>query len=61
MDMVHRASSNRKWLIVGAVGLVLAVVITVAVAVPLAKRAAGTETNLERARRVLKQYPLIDG
>ncbi|ESP01790.1 hypothetical protein LOTGIDRAFT_200091, partial [Lottia gigantea] len=52
--------TGKRLLIGGLIGVVvLAVIIGVAVGVPLSKR--DTSTTLARAKRVLDEYPLIDG
>ena len=58
-------SGNRKWVVLILSVAVLAVVIGVAVGVPLSKRAGSdakpTASFLERAKEILKRYPLVDG
>ena len=56
---------SRKKMFIGiALGaVILAVVLGVAIGVPLSKRSSDNDelTDLERARQILEQYPLIDG
>ena len=55
-------AKRKNWLVYGAIGLVvLAVVLGVAIGVPLSRQDAEPGTDLERAERILKEVPLVDG
>jgi hypothetical protein len=51
----HQADNNSKWRGVLRVGVILAI------ALPLALQDDTYETSMERALRLLNEYPLIDG
>ena len=57
--MLERMSKTKLVAIAAGVVVVLAVILGLAIGVPMSKRS--TESPMERANRILQEVPLIDG
>lgn len=57
-----KSKSRKNWFILIAAGLVvLAVILGVAIGVPVSRRDSGDDSPLGRAEAILKRVPLVDG